>query len=184
MPHLAFEELGDGLKARLRGRVERLGYLGEFFQVAAQQPTALGHFVDFTEELKEVLPARQVEVIALTISSRTENVYERVQHERLARVIGFTTREIEALERGTVTCADGFTEGECAIADLAQAVVAAGGKGCPNAYQRVRELTDEASAVALLMMCSRYLAHASISNTWRLAPPVPSIFDAAGEVGS
>jgi AhpD family alkylhydroperoxidase len=178
MLHLEFDELDEDLKSKLGSRVERLGYLGEFFQVGAVQPTALGHFIEFTEALKDALPAREVEVIALTVSTRTGNDYERVQHEQLARRIGMTDSEIEALGRGHITAAQGFSEAECAVADLAQAVVAAGGKGCPSAYQRVREVTDDASAVALLMMSARYVAHSAISCTWCLEPPVPSIFDA------
>jgi alkylhydroperoxidase family enzyme len=183
LPHIDFEDLDEGLKERLAPRVERLGYLGEFFQVAAQQPEALGRFIDFTEALKEALPTRLTEVIALTVSSRTQNIYERVQHEHLARKVGFTTAEIEALERGSVTVTDGFTEVECAVADLAQAIVAAGGKGCPNAYRRVRELAGDKAAAGLMMMGARYLAHASISNTWRLEAPVVSIFDRSEKVG-
>lgn len=173
----SIEELDEGLRERLRPRIDRLGYLGEFFQVAAHQPAALGGFIDFTEALKDALPAREVEVIALTIASRTGNSYERVQHERLALWVGFDEGEVEALERGNVTAADGFSERECAISDLAQSVAAAGGKGCPNAFREVRRLTDDSSAVGLLLMCARYLAHASLANTWRLQPPVASIFD-------
>jgi len=34
----------------LRPRVERLGYLGEFFRYTAHQPQALISFLDFTED--------------------------------------------------------------------------------------------------------------------------------------
>src|SRR5438309_28638 len=85
---------------RVAGEPRRLGYLGEFFQVAAHQPAALSAFVSFSEALKDALPWRLVEVIALTVSARTGNAYERVQHERLALTLGMRVEEARALASG------------------------------------------------------------------------------------
>ncbi len=38
---MGFDDLDPALREVLRARVERLGYLGEFFQCAAHQPAAL-----------------------------------------------------------------------------------------------------------------------------------------------
>ena len=54
---LGLDSLPGSLRALLRSRVERLGYLGEFFQVAGHQPDALAGFVTLTEALKDALPA-------------------------------------------------------------------------------------------------------------------------------
>lgn len=177
-----FEELDDFLQERLRPRVERLGYLGEFFQVAATEPRALAGFIDFTEALKEALPARYLEIVALTISSRTGNAYERVQHERLALTVGLDATEVEGIERGKVSEQSGFSEVECAVYDLAEGIVSASGKGCPTAYAALRRLVGDRLAVAVLLTCGRYLAHSAISTTWCLEAPVRSIFDAEPEV--
>ena len=66
----------------MRPRVERLGYLGEFFQCAANVPDALLAFDVFTAALKRALPDRVTEVVALTVATRLGNAYERHQHER------------------------------------------------------------------------------------------------------
>lgn len=59
-----FEELPEPLRGELAARVERLGYLGGFFSVAAHQPDPLLHFNRFTESLKDGLPGRLSEVVA------------------------------------------------------------------------------------------------------------------------
>ena len=69
--------------------MRRLGYLGEFFQCAANQPDALVCFQDFTEALKQALPDPITEVVALTAAQLMDNAYERVQHERLSLKLGF-----------------------------------------------------------------------------------------------
>ena len=49
-------ELPPALAEALRPRVERLGYLGEFFQCAANVPDALLAFDVFTAALKRAVP--------------------------------------------------------------------------------------------------------------------------------
>jgi hypothetical protein len=53
---LEFDELEPQLAELLRPRVERLGYLGEFFKCMAHQPNALRYFTELTEDLKDALP--------------------------------------------------------------------------------------------------------------------------------
>lgn len=175
-PRIAFEQLPLELKEQLVPRVERLGYLGEFFQVAAHQPQALRHFIDFTEALKHALDWRLVEAIALTIASETGNDYERVQHERLALKLGMERDDVRALVRGSATGADRerFSATEQAAVRLARQVVQARGRACTAAYEALAELTDDAVAVGCLMTGARYLAHATMSNTWGVEAPVAS----------
>src|SRR5712691_11879710 len=103
IPKLSQEEMAPELAAILRPRVERLGYLGEFFRYTAHQPHALMSFLGFTEDLKKALPNGLTEVVALTVAAFMSNAYERVQHERLSLKLGFGeawVREVEPGARG------------------------------------------------------------------------------------
>jgi hypothetical protein len=162
------------LRVRLEARVARLGYLGEFFQVGAQQPQALAGFIDFTEALKNALPDRLVEVIALTIAAAAHNDYERVQHERLALKLGMSEREVRALVAGSPSAEDSFDELELATAALARDVLEARGSSCADRYEVVVRLAGPEVAVGCLMTATRYLAHSTMANTWGLRPPVAS----------
>jgi alkylhydroperoxidase family enzyme len=173
-PRIPFDQLPPALHDRLRARVERLGYLGEFFQVGAHQPEALAHFIAFTEALKEALPARLVEVTALTVATETGNRYEQVQHERLALTVGLDEDEVRALVSGESLDGETFSAVERAAADLARDVVAARGRSCEAAYERLADVAGAAVAVGCLMTATRYLAHATMANTWGLRPPVSS----------
>src|SRR5512143_1851057 len=103
IPRLDMDQLPPPLAAALRPRVERLGYLGEFFQCAANVPDALLAFQQLTEALKAALPDRVTEVVALTVATRLGNDYERYQHERLCRTLGFDDGWIRAVEYGAPT---------------------------------------------------------------------------------
>src|ERR1700732_4706324 len=84
IPRLTAKEMPPALASFLKPRVERLGYLGEFFQCTAHQPEALLSFLELTEYLKHALPGNLTEVVSLTIARLMDNAYERVQHERLS----------------------------------------------------------------------------------------------------
>lgn len=171
---ISYDELPDDLREQLRPRYERLGYLGEFFQLGAHQPAALGHFVGFTEALKNALSPRLVEPIALTVATITGNDYERVQHERLALKVGLDEEEVTALVERSAPQSGRFSPAELAAIDLAVAVVDARGRGCTAEFERLLELVGSEVAVGALMTAVRYLAHATMSNTWELGPPVSS----------
>ena len=91
IPRISHEELPNELASFLKPRVERLGYLGEFFQCTAHQPEALLSFLELTEHLKYALPGNLTEVVSLTIARLMDNAYERVQHERLSLKLGLST---------------------------------------------------------------------------------------------
>jgi hypothetical protein len=172
--HVQLDEMPDDLRELLRPRVERLGYLGEFFQRAANQPDALVAFYGWTEALKVALPFRLVEVIALSVASRTGNEYERIQHERLALGQGMTRDEVVALgEARAGTCVT-LREEELAAAALVRCLLDNFGQGCSAALLRLSRLIGEPEAVACLMLAARYLAHSTMANAWELRAPVES----------
>jgi hypothetical protein len=176
-PHLTFEQMPAGLQELLRPRVDRLGYLGEFFQRAAHQPDALTAFYNWTEALKRALPARLVEIIAPTVASHTGNEYERVQHERLALAHGMSREEILALEQMRAGICSTFTDEEVAAAALTRCLLDNFGHGCESALLRMSRLIGEASTTACLMVAARYAAHAIMANAWNLRTPVVSPID-------
>src|SRR6478736_6268068 len=95
---LEFDELSPELREALRGRYQRLGYLGDFFRVMGHQPGALGAFEQFTTECKQALPMLVAEAVALTAATRLGNDYERHQHERLAVRSGANRAWVAAVE--------------------------------------------------------------------------------------
>lgn len=171
----SYEELDPQLQQLLRPKVERLGYLGEFFAVGGHQPAATSAFQEFTEALKGSLPAELSEVIALTVASALGNDYERSQHEQLASVSGFSDEWIAAAEGK----ADVSSLGPLAALarSLAIAVLEEMGRG-PVANAKLEELVaaaGEATAVGVLLTVGRYVAHALVANTLGLQPPVPFV---------
>jgi alkylhydroperoxidase family enzyme len=173
---VGLQDFPTALRERLAPRVERLGYLGDFFTHAAHQPDALLHFYDFTESLKAVIPERIVEIIALTVAADTDAEYERVQHERLALMIGMDAIEVQALAAGALHRFPSFSPAERAAHVLATCVTKRWGHGCGPAFLRLKRLIGEPVAVACLLLAGRYVAHATVANVWGLLAPVPSPF--------
>jgi alkylhydroperoxidase family enzyme len=176
LPRIPLEDLDDELQGLLTPRVRRLGYLGEFFQVAAHQPLALAHFVGFTEALKQALPWRLVEIVALTVSGAAGNASERVQHERLALALGMSEAEVREVLAGRVE-PPAFSEAEALAHRIALDFVRDAGRGAGALVDRLAAMIEPAVAVAVVLTASRYLAHAAASNAWELRAPVPSPFD-------
>lgn len=177
IPRLALDEMPAELAEALRPRVARLGYLGEFFQCAAQQPRPLLSFMRFTDDLKEALPDAVTEVVALTIAALLGNDYERHQHEQLSRRLGFPDGWISAASG----CAEGglqaLTPEQRAVKRLAQAVVQRQGREVSAELDSVVQALGADRAMAILLLIGRYVTHALVVNALALAPPVPSIFE-------
>ena len=174
VPRISYDELPPNLKEELAAKVKRLGYLGEFFQIAAHQPDALYHFNRFTETLKEALPHNLVELLALTLSTWSENFYERVQHERLALKLGFSEawiRDVESLSPNVATQLDAT---ERAAQNLALSMARTQGRGARLDAEAFLSLTDKETLVGVMLTIGRYLAHSAICNTMQFKPPVPS----------
>lgn len=178
IPRLPPDAWPPALREQLRSRFERLGYVGEFFQCAAHQPAALSAFVLFTEELKQVLPERIVEVVALTVSTLLDNAYERHQHERLCLKLGFAADWIREVERLLPASATRLTDAESAVQALTLAVVRRHGKDTAAELNAVVEAADAATAMGVLMQIGRYVTHALMVNALNLAPPVLSPLEA------
>jgi len=167
------------LAQRLRPRVERLGYLGEFFRCAAQQPKALLAFLDLTEALKEALPDRLTEVVALTVSCVMDNAYERVQHERLCLELGLGEpwiRQVEALSSAGEDSRLG--DDEHCVQRLVVAALERNGHDTAGELAAVVGAIGHERAIAVLMLIGRYVSHAFMVSALALEPPVPSPLEA------
>src|SRR5712691_1005567 len=174
IPRLSSGQMPPDLAEYLRPRVERLGYLGEFFQCAAHQPKALLSFMTFTEDLRKALPEKLTETVALSVSRLMDNAYERVQHERLCLKLGFDRawiREVIALSPST---ARHMTHEEQLVQTLVIAAVNRRGHGCKDELEAVIKAIGHANAIAVLLLIGRYMTHALTVNCLALQPPVPS----------
>ncbi len=177
IPRLSAAEMAPELAQMLRPRIERLGYLGEFFQCTAHQPQALISFLKLTEDLKQALPDKLTEIVALTVASVTRNSYERVQHERLSLKLGFGKswlQEVISLEPGS---SRELTDEEVLAQKLVLAVVARQGHVTDAEFGALVDAIGHKQAIAVLMLVGRYMMHAVIANTLGLRPPVASPLD-------
>ena len=173
IPRLTREKLHPDLEAYLRPRIERLGYLGEFFQCAGHQPEALLSFLEYTDHLKHALPNNLTEIVSLTVAQLVNNSYERVQHERLSLKLGFG--EIWLREVLTLKGDEGhMSEQEVLVQRLAMAAINRRGHDITAELEPVVRAIGPATSIAVLMLVGRYLSHAIIANALNLAPPVPS----------
>jgi alkylhydroperoxidase family enzyme len=178
IPRLSSTQMPPDLAEYLRPRVERLGYLGEFFQYSAHQPAALLAFMQFTEELKVALPSQLSEVVALSVSCLMENEYERVQHERLSLKLGFGEAWIRAVRLLAPGNSRAMTDDERVVQALVIAVVTRNGHGVGAELDAVVRSIGHEQAIAVLMLIGRYMTHALMVNALELAPPVRSPLEA------
>ena len=174
IPRLSAAEMLPELAELLRPRVERLGYLGEFFQCAAHQPQALVSFQNLTEDLKRALPDHLTEVVALTVATLMENAYERIQHERLSLKLGFGEPWVRAVISLKADGSGGLSQPEVLVQRLVLAVIARHGHDTDAELEAVIHAIGHEQAIAVLMLVGRYVTHALIVNCLNLAPPVPS----------
>ena len=110
VPRIEFEDIEPGLKELFRPRVERLGYLGEFFRVMSACPETMKGFFTITESLKKELPDNLSQLISVALSSRLGNKYEQFQNERLSLKLGLSQEWVRSA-LGSVICSPlGVTE--------------------------------------------------------------------------
>jgi len=165
-------ELSDELAGLLGPRVARLGYLGAFFAVSARQPDALAGFIRFTESLKCALPHDLVEVVALRTASALGNAYEQAQHEALARVDGRSPAWIAALtDKGAPD--DVLDSDHRLVRDLTDAVLARAGRTADTLVLAVDRFGAD-RAVAVVLLISRFVAHAHAAEAFGLIDPLSS----------
>jgi hypothetical protein len=177
IPRLEFEELTPALQDIFRARVERLGYLGEFFKVMSHAPETMEGFYQITESLKQVLPDNFTEIVSLALSSRLGNRYEQYQNEHLSRRLGFSDDWIrEAL--GPVDGAGSvFGPDEKAVQAFAIAMMERHGQNLEAERDAVIEAIGPEKTVGVMWLVGRTVTHAMLSNTLKLDPPVASLFD-------
>jgi hypothetical protein len=179
IPRLELSDLPLELAEALGPRVERLGYLGEFFKCAAHQPEALLSFMSFSEDLTQALPEELLEVVALTVSSVMHNRYEGHQHERLCRRLGFTDEWIHAVTALQPSRAAPLRDEERAVQQLVLALLTRNGVGVRRELDAVVAAIGPAQAIAVLLAVGRFVTHSLVVNALDLQPPVASIFDVA-----
>jgi alkylhydroperoxidase family enzyme len=177
IPRLSLDAMRPDLAEYLTPRVRRLGYLGELFQVSGHAPDVLLAFMQFTEALKDALPDRLAEAAVLTTATLMDNAYERNQHERLCVRLGFGHDWIGEVERLDPRHATLLSTAERAVQAYVMAAVASRGLDAQAEFEQLAGLLPPDQAVAVAMLVGRYITHALVVNTFRLAPPVPSIWD-------
>lgn len=172
-----YDALPQGLSDLLRPKVERLGYLGDFFRHMAHAPAPLEAFIRFTETTLAQVPKSLAEVIALSIATETENAYERTQHERLSIALGFSAEWVGAVCLLSPDDAPGLTSEERLVQKLALDAVRTHGRTAQAHVAAANQIFDPEILASLLFLIGRYTAHAAISNLLGLKAPVASIFE-------
>jgi len=167
-------DLDPELARLLRPKVERLNYLGEFFQCAGHQPRALISFYQMTEDLKEALPDNLTELVALTIAAKMNNAYEQVQHERLALKLGLSEQWLRAVISLNQERGGPLSRTETVVQQLTLAVIERNGHDTEDELEEVIGSIGHEQAVAVLMLIGRYVMHALMANCLALKPPVSS----------
>jgi alkylhydroperoxidase family enzyme len=175
VPLIGVEELDPGVRQRLQSKIDRLGYLGVFFQLTAHQPESLAAFIDYTDATKKALPDDLAEVVALTVATSTGNDYERHQHERLAVKLGLQKGWVAGVERLDPDSGELSLE-QRATQRWVLAVLKDHGRSTEVEVDALVHALGPKLAIAVALMCGRYVAHAAIANSFGIQPPVPSIF--------
>lgn len=176
VPRIEYDDIEPELKELFRPRVERLGYLGEFFRVMSAQPKTMIGFFTITESLKTAIPDNYTEIVSLALSSRYGNLYEQYQNEQLSRKLGFSDawiREALAPVHGPDSV---FKPDEKAVQAFAIAAGMSIGRDTQAEFKTLVEAIGPEKAIAVLWLVTRTVSHALISNTLQLEAPVQSIF--------
>lgn len=177
MQRLQASELRPDLRDALAARIERLGYLGEFFRLAAHEPDVLLAFMTFTDALKSALPPDRTELIALTVARRLGNAYEQHQHERLCIALGFEREWVMEVLRLEPVSAHAMTVEQRRLQSLTIAVINRNGHGVTQELAEVVELMSPRTVVAALLTIGRYVTHSYFVNAFELQPPVSSMLE-------
>ena len=174
IPRLSITDLDPDLAELLRPKVERLNYLGEFFQCTGHQPRALISFYTLTEDLKKALPDNLTELVALTIAAKMNNAYERVQHERLSLKLGLSEEWVREVVSFLSNREGNLSETELVVRKFVLAVIERGGHETGAELEEVVKAIGHEKGIGVLMLIGRYVMHALIANSLALKPPVSS----------
>jgi alkylhydroperoxidase family enzyme len=175
VPLIGIDDLDPTVRQRLQSKIDRLGYLGGFFQLTAHQPESLAAFIDYTDATKRALPDDLAEIVALTVATATGNDYERHQHERLSVKLGLGEDWVALVEQLDPDNVD-LTLEQRATQRWVLAALKEHGRGTQSELDGLVRGLGPKAAIAVALMCGRYVAHATIANSFGIQPPVPSIF--------
>jgi hypothetical protein len=171
---LRLDEVDPTLRDMLQPTVNRLGYFGAFFQYAGHAPAMLTGFMQYSGALKGALPDDLNETIALTVCTKLDFAYERIQHERLSLKLGFDRTWIATLvgrsDEEVLTTAQGHAR------TLAISFLAGESAEALGALDALAAETSEAVAMAALFQIARFRDICSIGRMLDMQLPVASIF--------
>lgn len=173
---LELEAIDPKLRAFLQPTVERLGYLGEFFQVAGHVPDAMPHFMEYTKAVKAPLTDAENELLAMATCAALGADYERIQHERLSLKLGLSREWIAAACGRAGADPSLLSASERELRNLAIAVAARAGHGCAAEVRAVVDALGQTKATAALLQITRFVLIAHMCNALGLTLPVASIF--------
>jgi alkylhydroperoxidase family enzyme len=179
IPRLTLEQMHPRIRKLLRPTVEQLGYLGEFFQTVGHVPDALMPFLEYTRAIREPLSDKLNEVLALTVCTSLGAEYERIQHERLSKRLGFGLEWIAAAEGKSGSDASVLSQEETTARNLALAVIADSGKHSGDSIAEASAELGPERAMAAVLQITRFVTIALLCNALELKLPVQSVFDEA-----
>lgn len=114
-----------------------------------------------------VLDETTREIVILRVGHLCDSEYELVNHERVARLIGFSEERIAALRPGEAQ--DVFTTAEQAVLAFVDDVVAEGGASKP-AFDRVAAFMSPAEMIELTVVIGVYTMVSQICATFEIEP--------------
>jgi hypothetical protein len=176
IPRVEWEHFPEGLKAALKPKVDRLGYCGEIWQVGANLPKSMLSFCNMTEDLKDEMPMKLVELTALTVAGVMGNEYEKNQHERLADKLGYGRDWIADVSRLNPAEAKALGDDEKKVQKFIIAAIYRRGQDSKALYEDAARAVGAKAAVGVLLSIGRCIQHAIFRNVLELKPPVESIF--------
>jgi len=171
---LTLDEVDPKLREMLQPTVDRLGYFGDFFQYAGHAPAVLTGFMQYSGALKGALPDDLNETIALTVCTKLDFAYERIQHERLSLRLGLDRAWIGTMigrsDGGVLTTAQRHAR------TFALDLLAGNHDDARERLALLAEETSEAVAMAALFQVTRFRDVCSIGRLLDMRLPVASIF--------
>jgi hypothetical protein len=90
--------------------------------------------------------------------------------------------QVEAVIGGRLTPAE-FSTAQIITAELARCCARTAGRRCERRFAALRDEVDEETAIGVLLLCGRYVAHATVANTLGLRAPVASPLSEQTEPG-
>lgn len=157
--------------------VERLGYFGEFFQVMANVPGAIGAFLEYTKAVKQPLSDGENEVLALAVCAGMGADYERIQHEQLAQRLGFSLEWIAAASGREGASPAVLSDAERLLRRMVDAFLAGDAMALRPIVAEATQAIGSAQAMGALLQLTRYAGIATLCTALQLEPPVKSVFD-------